>query len=118
MKKCIFNKSKLCNNCGDCYVCDLNSDKKCNNCGKCIELEGYDLKAIKIDEIFYDNKELSQYEEMNKLHDEANKILNEDNELWDYIDDIKEIKSLIEEDKLQLYEEFPGLINISKKNNE
>lgn len=118
MKNCIFDKTKSCNDCGECYTCDLNSGKKCNNCGKCLELEGYDLKAVKIDEIFYDNNELSQYEEMEKIHRESNKILDEDNELWDYIDDIREIKTLIDEDKLQLYEEFPGLINLNKIRNE
>ena len=51
-KKCIFNARKICDNCGECEVCELNSNKKCNNCGKCLELEGYDVKAIKIDEVF------------------------------------------------------------------
>ena len=51
-KNCIFNVKKVCSNCGECEVCELNSNKKCNNCGKCLELEGYDVKAIKIDEVF------------------------------------------------------------------
>ncbi len=50
-KFCIFESEKICSDCGECYRCDLNSTKKCNNCGKCLELEGYDTKAIKIDEI-------------------------------------------------------------------
>jgi len=53
-KDCIFNNKKICNDCGECDVCELNSNKKCNNCGKCLELEGYDVKAIKIDEVFED----------------------------------------------------------------
>jgi len=51
-KICIFSEIKICDNCGECEVCELNSNKKCNNCGKCLELEGYDVKAIKIDEVF------------------------------------------------------------------
>lgn len=53
-KNCIFNIKKICSNCGECEFCELNSNKKCNNCGKCLELEGYDVKAIKIDEVFED----------------------------------------------------------------
>lgn len=50
-KLCIFNKTKSCSNCGDCNNCDITPGKMCNNCGKCLELQGYDIKAIKIDEI-------------------------------------------------------------------
>ncbi|MCB2292133.1 hypothetical protein LGK95_01085 [Clostridium algoriphilum] len=53
-KNCIFNNKKICNDCGECEVCELNSNKKCDNCGKCLELEGFDVKAIKIDEVFED----------------------------------------------------------------
>ena len=51
-KNCIFNIKKICDNCGECDICELNRSKKCDNCGKCLELEGYDVKAIKIDEVF------------------------------------------------------------------
>lgn len=113
-KLCIFNNAKSCSNCGECDVCDLNPKKKCNNCGKCLEMEGYDIKAIKIEDIFEDNKELNEYEENDKLHNDINNV-SEDEIEWDYIDDIKEIKDLIEDDKtIENYEEFPGLINLSK----
>lgn len=113
-KLCIFNKTKNCSNCGECDVCDLNPKKKCNNCGKCLELEGYDIKAVKIEDIFEDSNELNDYEENDKLHNGTNNV-SEDEVEWDLIDDIKEIKDLIEDDKtLENYEEFPGLINLSK----
>lgn len=113
-KLCVFNNAKSCSNCGECDVCDLNPKKKCNNCGKCLQLEGYDIKAIKIEDIFEDNNELNEYEENDKLHSEINS-LSEDEIDWDYIDDIKEVKDLIEDDEtLETYEEFPGLINLSK----
>lgn len=117
-KICIFDKTTACSECGECDVCDLNSKKKCDNCGKCLELEGYDIKAIKIDEIFENDKDISEYEELDELHGEANSILLEEDELqWEYIDDIKDVSNLIEEDR-ELYEEYPGLINLNKKRGE
>ena len=70
-KNCIFNDKKICNNCGECEVCELNSNKKCNNCGKCLELEGYDVKAIKIDEVF----------EAEELEEELEDNFNDKNEI-------------------------------------
>lgn len=113
-KQCIFDKKQPCNNCGDCDICELDNKKICNNCGKCLEMEGYDLRAIKIDEIFENAKDSSDYEELDKLHEEANsKLIKEDELPWDYIDDIKDISQLIEEER-DIYEEYPGLINLNK----
>lgn len=113
-KLCVFNKSKSCSDCGECDICDLNPNKKCNNCGKCLELEGYDIKAIKIEDIFEDSKELNEYEENSNLYNN-NENISEDDIDWDYIDDIKEIRDLIEDDDtLESFEEFPGFINLSK----
>lgn len=114
-KLCIFNKAKSCTNCGECDVCDLNPKKKCNNCGKCLEMEGYDIKAIQIEDIFENKNELKEYEETTELHTDSNNVL-QDEEAWSYIDDIKELKDLMEEDEgLESYEEFPGFINLSKQ---
>jgi len=57
MKYCIFDEKKVCNDCEECNVCEYNRDKICDNCGKCLEIEGYDVKAVKIDEVFEKNKE-------------------------------------------------------------
>lgn len=57
---CIFSNKKTCTDCGECEKCDLNANKKCNNCGKCLEMEGYDMKAIKIDEIIEDDLDLKE----------------------------------------------------------
>jgi len=150
-KNCIFNEKRICSNCGECEICELNSNKKCNNCGKCLELEGYDVKAIKIDEVFEDEsleelednlkekneidlseednieneiEELSIFEEGDSLLAEEEILrLNEDdfipenNEVWEFIDDIDGAKELLEneEDNSELlYEEFPGLIRLKK----
>jgi len=152
-KNCIFNNKKICNDCGDCEVCELNSNKKCDNCGKCLELEGFDVKAIKIDEVFEDagtgkldddiynmdkiddsaieeenlnNKdevasEIETYEaflaeeEKEKLN--KDKYIPENNEVWEFIDDIDGAKELLEDEEDNsefLQEEFPGLIRLKK----
>ncbi|MBR5949572.1 MAG: hypothetical protein IKZ82_13155 [Clostridia bacterium] len=36
MKKCILYDDRVCNDCGECLVCDLDPNKLCDNCGKCI----------------------------------------------------------------------------------
>jgi len=161
-KNCIFNDRKICDNCGECEVCELNSNKKCNNCGKCLELEGYDVKAIKIDEVFeaeelkddfYDKTKIDLYEAEenngeNKIEELTNsnelpnseeaikfedydslladkeqsnldkeEFIPENNEVWEYIDDIDGVKDLLEneEDNSELlHEEFPGLITLKK----
>ena len=150
-KICIFNEKRVCSNCGECEVCELNSNKKCNNCGKCLELEGYDVKAIKIDEVFEDaainvvaddiyiEDECDLHEE-NKTEDDIDKspklkeydlllaeqelsnldkddFIPENNEVWEFIDDIEGVKDLMEneeENSELLEEEFPGLIRLKK----
>jgi len=152
-KNCIFNVKRICNDCGECEVCELNSNKKCDNCGKCLELEGYDVKAIKIDEVFedagteklqgdiYNSDEIDASDgvegNMENKNDELAKVkdyelflaeeelekLNKDdyiaqnNEVWEFIDDIAGVKELLEdeEDNSELLkEEFPGLIKLKK----
>ncbi|MGH4137137.1 hypothetical protein [Clostridium sp.] len=165
-KNCIFNDRKICNDCGECEVCELDPNKKCNNCGKCLELEGYDVKAINIDEVFedeamegldnnfydkneiglseikeskeedseneihelQDSKELTKAEELAQiekydllLEEEEQSNLDEDgfipenDEVWEYIDDIEGVAELLEneEDNSELlHEEFPGLMRV------
>ena len=159
-KICIFNEKRVCSNCGECEICEINSSKKCNNCGECLELEGYDVKAIKIDEVFEDkvideiediindknkidsfeandidedetqdetqdtNEELSNLEEYELLlaEDEFLKLdgdgfIPENNEVWEYIDDIDGARELLDEEGDNsglLHEEFPGLIRLKR----
>lgn len=150
-KKCIFNEKKICDNCGDCEVCELNSNKKCDNCGKCLELEGYDVKAIKIDEVFenegpkkientiynkdkinaIESKEENKNDEQSKTEDYNSFLAEEEllksskddyipqnNEVWEFIDDIDGVKELLDEQEdnsAVLKEEFPGLIRLKNK---
>ena len=162
-KICIFNEKRVCVNCGECEICEINSNKKCNNCGECLELEGYDVKAIKIDEVFEDKvlekledkvfeknkinltEDLVALQNENEIQEEIdvedqleelqcideydlltaeNEFLKlnddgfipENNEVWEYIDDIDGARELLEEDDNSglLHEEFPGLIVLKK----
>ncbi|NMM62680.1 hypothetical protein HBE96_08225 [Clostridium sp. P21] len=131
-KKCIFNSNKDCINCGDCNKCDLNSNKKCNNCGKCLELEGYDMKAIKIDEIMEEKNDTEVFENDNcyqVLNDEKESVSscgeqsecqsNNDDKI-EFIDDIDGLREIIEDEgvfKDLTYEEFPGFIRFKTNEN-
>lgn len=55
--------------------CDIYENKICDNCGKCLEMDGVDIKAIKIDEIaknVEENKVLEEefYENLKTKFDE------------------------------------------------
>lgn len=127
MKMCIFNSGIQCTNCGECNLCEYNKSKTCDNCGKCLQLEGFDVKAIKIDEVFepgykentsskidieafsdFDYNSESDEEVEEAIGDEE--VLYEDNitdedyvdalgddENWEYIDDIEGFTELLEE---------------------
>ncbi|MBU3113910.1 hypothetical protein [Clostridium lacusfryxellense] len=107
-KNCIFNEKRICSNCGECEVCELNSNKKCNNCGKCLELEGYDVKAIKIDEVFenevndveaielQETEDNSYEEDKIELHKESTDNLNE----VDETSKIEDYESLLAQEAL------------------
>jgi len=129
---CIFNEKKSCDNCGECEVCDLDSNKKCDNCGKCLEMEGYDMKAIKIDQIIDDKDEIKEYEEEtpeseDNVNDSHYQLGNEENSQAnlksneidvEFIDDIDGLKEILEDrEKYQdiTHEDYPGLIKIKKK---
>ncbi len=144
-KICIFDGNKNCNNCNECDLCELNKNKTCDNCGKCLQLEGYDVKAIKIDEVFEDKKQnttFKNYNEKINIEDFSDFDLEEDSEdnynasleevsseyidalddenNWSYLEDIDKIKEFLEngEDISSLGSEvFPGLISLKNPNN-
>lgn len=117
-KKCIFEKDKICNDCGECDRCDLNPDKICNNCGTCLKLEGYDIRSIQIDEIMDDDdKNIDLEEDGYVMEKQAKSEVDEDDPEWEFIDDIKDISELIKEQKnnKELIEEFPGFFRLNKE---
>ncbi|WP_138205816.1 hypothetical protein [Haloimpatiens lingqiaonensis] len=131
VKKCIFNKNKDCNDCGECYICELDSKKVCNNCGKCMEREGFDLREIKIDEVLDMPDEITDYEDLDEdfqrddryldlqdiKQDETSEGSQEEVE-FEYIEDHEEIKEILENENefnKMADEVFPGFIRIARK---
>ncbi len=120
MKYCIFDEKKVCNDCGECNVCEYNRDKICDNCGKCLEIEGYDVKAVKIDEVFEKNKEeeikidLEDFSDFDTIEEEDSF---QDESNWDYISDVEGMDELMEETGTDglLHEEYPGLYVVNNK---
>ena len=51
MKQCIFDDTKICDNCHECDMCDITPGKVCDNCGNCIEITE-DKRTIEIDKIY------------------------------------------------------------------
>ena len=141
MKQCIFNENKQCNNCGECDTCVFDKKKTCDNCGKCLELEGYDMKSVQIDKVIesqQDSKEVeidlgdfSDFdlgEEEELLDEDFEESFEEDDDLpyvdvmddennWDYIDDIEGISELVDDisSSDEMVEKFPGLYVYKKK---
>lgn len=128
MKKCIFDNLKTCNDCNDCMVCEYDEKKTCDNCGKCLGIDGLDIRGVKIEELATNLDESKVFEE-DLLDDEfsadievsnsesINDPIYRENEedMWEFIDDIKDLSSLIDEEKNSGVEEtFPGLISLKK----
>jgi hypothetical protein len=132
-KNCMFNNKKVCDDCGQCDVCDLDNKKVCNSCGKCLEIEGVDIRAVKIDEIseVEEKNDLPVNETSDKLDElteetfeeyddsyfkeRADEFL-ENEEVWELIDDIDGLSEILEPDsKSDIAEElYPGLVYIKK----
>ena len=64
-KRCVLNEDKLCDNCGECSMCDLDPNKVCDNCMKCLKT-GADYTAIEIDEIIDDGTGAQAYEQLRR----------------------------------------------------
>lgn len=67
MKKCILYDDRICNDCGECLLCDLDPKKLCDNCGKCIEGDGGEFISMLVrnedaDEHEDDDDELDGFE--------------------------------------------------------
>ena len=62
-KYCVLEEGKLCDDCGECSVCDLDPNKICDNCMKCLQT-GADYNAIEVDEIIDDGMGAEAYERL------------------------------------------------------
>ncbi|WP_066635613.1 hypothetical protein [Desulfolucanica intricata] len=38
-KTCILEDGKICDNCCECYICEIDPTKICDNCAKCLGLD-------------------------------------------------------------------------------
>ncbi len=64
-KKCILYDNKLCDNCGECNMCDLDPKKVCDSCGICLDMDD-DYNTLDIDLVMEENDdpEMLSFEEM------------------------------------------------------
>lgn len=143
-KMCIFNNKKVCTDCGECNICEIDRNKICDNCGKCLELEGFDVKAINIDEVIEmgssDNEGNMEDTDVIEENESSEKetcceendfeIPKEDKdsdyidvmdikENWTYIDDVKDLSDIFNDPELKekiMGEEFPGLLKFKDGN--
>lgn len=135
-KSCVLNPSKMCDNCGECDRCDLDPNKTCNNCGKCLNVDGFDTRSIKIDDVIEDDAEAQKFE-AEQEEDTANEFdeVNETKLLDDYnddyidtdekgevpfelIDDIDGLSEILEDEKKRekyINETYPGMFVIKKE---
>lgn len=119
---CIFEENKTCNDCGKCDICDLNANKICNSCGKCLERDGFDMRSVTIDGIAQEEEDITDFDmpdssESSLVGDNEEDII--DTENIELIDDIEGLRDLLDDEEKAsqyLYEEFPGLIRLRKKN--
>lgn len=65
IKPCVLYDDKICDDCGECNVCDLNPNKICDNCMECLK-SGADYNAIEIDEIIDDGSGMDAYEQLRR----------------------------------------------------
>lgn len=115
VKYCIFNNLKICDDCGECYLCDLDHTKICDNCGKCLEMDA-DSRAIEIDEILDDYNDSPDIE-LNSSNIDEDESEKSENEEWELIDDIKGLSEMMEtpdEIKENFEEEFIGFLKLKK----
>lgn len=63
MKYCLLDENKICDDCGECNVCDLDPNKICDNCMKCVK-SGADYAAIEIDEIIDEDLDAEAYAQL------------------------------------------------------
>ena len=61
----MLDETKICDDCGECNMCDLDPNKICDNCMECLKT-GADYNAIEIDEIIDDGTGAEEYEQLRR----------------------------------------------------
>lgn len=64
-KNCILYDNKICDNCGECNMCDLDPKKVCDSCGACLDMDS-DYNTVDVDLTMEENDEpeMLSYEEL------------------------------------------------------
>ncbi len=64
-KLCILYDNKICDNCGECNMCDLDPKKVCDSCGACLEMDD-EYKTLDVDLVYedHDTPETLSFEEL------------------------------------------------------
>jgi membrane-associated HD superfamily phosphohydrolase len=89
--------------------CDIYKKKICDNCGKCLEMDGVDIKAIKIEDI------AKTVEENKVLEEEYKKDLESEEELENELDE-EDDSSFDDYDKLKdAYKDFAKENNLGEE---
>lgn len=141
MRDFIINNNSF--DCDNCTICTCENGKICDNCSKCLGIDGYESRAIKIDEVVENAEEASLKFDLGDFSDfdmedtdlegnmssldtndaEADELpyidaLDEGN--WEYLEDIEGMEEILHENNSSniLVEQFPGLyvINTKKEN--
>lgn len=139
MKDYIINDNVISFNCDDCTICTCEEGHICDNCAKCLSLDGYEARAIKIDEVIEKDEDsnvkfdLGDFSDFDLLEseelslDEPGDNENSDEELpyidaldegnWEYLEDIEGMEEILHDTNSSdvLVEQFPGLYVINKK---
>ncbi len=99
-KNCILYDNKICDNCGECNMCDLDPKKVCDSCGACLDMDS-DYNTVDVDLTMEENDdpEMLSYEEL--FPDEAfggDRNWDDDDEEYDDYDDFDNADGFYDED--------------------
>ena len=125
--------------CDNCAICTCEDGKICENCSKCLGIDGYEARAIKIDEVLdkdensnfkFDLGDFSDFDVeddsvdfdedtdfTSEIEDELPYIDAMEDGNWEYLEDIEGMEEILHENNSSnvLIEQFPGLYVINKK---
>lgn len=116
-KICILYDNKVCDNCGECNMCDLDPKKICDSCGACLDMDS-DYNTVDVDLTMEENDhpEMLSYEEL--FPDEAfggdrnwddDDDEEYDDEDYDDFDDFDNADGFYDEDEYDVEDDDDGL---------
>lgn len=135
MRDFVINNNSF--DCDNCTICTCEDGKICENCSKCLGVDGYESRAIKIDEVVEKNDDSNMKIDLGDFSDfdvedseeDVDYLTESEDELpyvdameegnWEYIEDIEGMEEMMHENNSSdvLVEQFPGLYVINKKKN-